>query len=258
MGKIRAILILRISLLFAVMAGYDFAHAQQLTASITTTNNWKASFSQAGGNLPSACYTLPFKVQISAGGNTTTIVCTITNVKQQQPEITSARVQVRTSPTGAWQNLPPNQQLNAVFSGTPPNGMQRLPAGLNNYEFRIEFTRTPNLSTQPSNRKLADYKVDAYYVAAGTPAFATPHNGTIDLGSGGSGGTRQQQGFAQQQRGSPISWNGPPVTTLRRKFNPKTGRVELAKNGIYSRIGYLNLKVKNLNRRQSLRNYRFR
>ena len=45
---------------------------------------------------------------------------------------------------------------------------------------------------------------------------------------------------------------------LKRRFNPKSGKVEVIKNGVISRIGYLNLIGKNLNRRQSLRNYRFR
>jgi len=74
----------------------------------------------------------------------------------------------------------------------------------------------------------------------------------------GSGSGSQQQGFAQQQRGTPIFWQGSPTTTLKTRFNPKTGRVELTMNGIISRKGYLNLMGKNFNRRQTLRNYRYR
>ena len=48
------------------------------------------------------------------------------------------------------------------------------------------------------------------------------------------------------------------VCILKRCFNPKSGKVELIKNGVIIRIGYLNLISKNLNRRQALRNYRFR
>jgi hypothetical protein len=252
-------LILRALLLIAFASLDEIAHAQ-LTASITTTNNWTASFQQAGSNLPTTCYGLPFKVQISSGGQTTTIVCTITNVKPQQPEITSARIQVRTSPTGAWQNLPPsNQPLTTIFSvNTPPSsGMRLLTAGPNNFDFRIEFTRATNLSPQPSNRRLATYKVDAFYTAGSNPhTFAAPHNGTIDLGTGGTGGRGgSQQGFAQQQRGTPISWKGPAVITLRRQFNPRTGRMETSSNGVFNRLGYLNLKG-NRTSRQALRNYR--
>ena len=74
----------------------------------------------------------------------------------------------------------------------------------------------------------------------------------------GSGSGSLQQGFAQQQRGTPIHWQGSPTTTLRRSFNPKTGRVEVTKNGVITRKGYLNLAGNNLNRRQVLRNYRYR
>ena len=103
------------------------------------------------------------------------------------------------------------------------------------------------MSTSPANRKLADYKVDAYFVWGNNPiTFATPHNGTVDLGVGGGAGP------------SGITWQGPAVITLRRKFNSKTGRVELIKNGIFNRLGYLNLKGKTLTRRQAPRNYRYR
>ena len=74
----------------------------------------------------------------------------------------------------------------------------------------------------------------------------------------GSGSGSLQQGFAQQQRGTPIHWQGTPTTTLRRSFNPKTGRVEVTKNGVITRKGYLNLQGSQLNRRQILRNYRYR
>ena len=74
----------------------------------------------------------------------------------------------------------------------------------------------------------------------------------------GSGSGSLQQGFAQQQIGTPITWKGPPVTTLRRQFNPQTGRVEVTKNGVITRKGYLNLAGNKLNRRQVLRNYRYR
>jgi hypothetical protein len=74
----------------------------------------------------------------------------------------------------------------------------------------------------------------------------------------GSGSGSLQQGFAQQQRGTPIFWQGLPTTTLRKRFTPKTGRVETTKNGVITRKGYLNFMGKNLNRRQALRNYLYR
>jgi hypothetical protein len=74
----------------------------------------------------------------------------------------------------------------------------------------------------------------------------------------GSGSGSLQQGFAQQQRGTPIFWQESPTTTLRRRFNPKTGRGEVTKNGVITRKGYLNLAGNKLNRRQALRNYRYR
>jgi len=71
-------------------------------------------------------------------------------------------------------------------------------------------------------------------------------------------GFGQQLGFAQQQSGTPIRWQGSPTTTLKTRFNSNTGRMEMTMNGIISRKGYLNLTGKNLNRRQVLRNYRYR
>ncbi len=75
----------------------------------------------------------------------------------------------------------------------------------------------------------------------------------------GSQQTFQQQWailLGQQQLGR-ISGRGTTMI-LKRRFNPKIGKVELIKNGVISRLGYLNLKGKNLNRRQALRNYRYR
>ena len=47
------------------------------------------------------------------------------------------------------------------------------------------------------------------------------------------------------------------VTTLRRKFNPKTGKIEVIKNGVYTHRGYNNLlNGGHLNQRQFLRRYR--
>ena len=74
----------------------------------------------------------------------------------------------------------------------------------------------------------------------------------------GTTGANSTNGFAQQQRGTPYLWQGSSTAVLRSRFNPKTGIVELTMNGIISRKGYLNLMGKNLNRRQALRNYRYR
>ena len=49
-----------------------------------------------------------------------------------------------------------------------------------------------------------------------------------------------------------------PERLLEKLCNPKSDKVEVIKNGVISRLGYLNLKSKNLNRRQGLRNYRYR
>ncbi len=73
----------------------------------------------------------------------------------------------------------------------------------------------------------------------------------------GSGSGSLQQGFAQQQRGAPIYWQGSPTTILRKRFNHNTGRTEVTKNGVITRRGYLNLLGGQLNRRQILRNYRY-
>jgi len=75
----------------------------------------------------------------------------------------------------------------------------------------------------------------------------------------GSQQTFQQQWaiLLQQQQLGRISGRGTTMI-LKRRFNPKSGKVEVIKNGVISRLGYLNLKGKNLNRRQVLRNYRYR
>ena len=75
---------------------------------------------------------------------------------------------------------------------------------------------------------------------------------------GGQQSTQQQWAILlQQQQMGRISGRGTTMI-LKRRFNPKSGKVELIKNGVISRLGYLNLKGKNLNRRQALRNYRYR
>jgi hypothetical protein len=68
---------------------------------------------------------------------------------------------------------------------------------------------------------------------------------------------QQWQQLQQQQLGTRIQGRG-TCTFLQTRFNPKTGNVELTMNGVISRSGFLNLQVKDLNRRQALRNYRYR
>ena len=62
-----------------------------------------------------------------------------------------------------------------------------------------------------------------------------------------------------QQQGASGTQLHRPTTVLRMRFNPKTGKMEVIKNGVISRRGFKNFQGKKLNRRQSLRsNYRFR
>ena len=71
--------------------------------------------------------------------------------------------------------------------------------------------------------------------------------------TGSQQNTQQQWAILmQQQQMGRISGRGTTMI-LKRRFNPKSGKVELIKNGVISRLGYLNL-----NRRQALRNYRYR
>ena len=69
---------------------------------------------------------------------------------------------------------------------------------------------------------------------------------------------KQQQWQQMQQLGNRVQWQGAPTTTLKARFNPKTGKMELIQNGVITRKGYLNLVGGSLNRRQTLRNYRYR
>ena len=92
--------------------------------------------------------------------------------------------------------------------------------------FTVSYTNT--LSTNSIN--FARLKFDCNVTNVKTPIEVTSHS--------------------IQVRGSAIF--------LRRRFNPKTGKVEVIQNGVISRSGYLNLSGNKLNRRQALRNYRYR
>jgi hypothetical protein len=69
-----------------------------------------------------------------------------------------------------------------------------------------------------------------------------------------------QQTQQQPQQTQQVMVQGPGlVTTLRRNFNPKTGRMEVVKNGIISNKGFLNFEgISTQNRRKHLRSYRLR
>ena len=98
----------------------------------------------------------------------------------------------------------------------------------------------------------------------GAGANVSTHVITVNITRCGSQQQSPQQQSPQRQWGqlhgqySRISVLRGTVCILRRRFNPKTGVIEVAKNGVISHRGYLNLQAKNLNRRQALRNYRFR
>ena len=67
-------------------------------------------------------------------------------------------------------------------------------------------------------------------------------------------GPQQQSGGI----GSRVQGRGSAVI-LRRRYNPRRGRVEIVKHGIISQTGFLNLQNTSLqNRRKALRNYRSR
>ena len=162
-------------------------------------------------------------------------------VQGRQPRFVSQ------SPNGQWgstfpPNMPPSGDGDPAFycnavRGAAPNGPI---IGIQGSNWVVDIFLDDNL------------RGNAAFWRARQPATY------VWLIDDGSGSGSQQQGFAQQQRGTPIHWQGSPTTTLKTRFNPKTGRVEVTKNGVITRKGYLNLAGNKLNRRQVLRNYRYR
>jgi len=128
--------------------------------------------------------------------------------------------------------------------------------------YRVEYT-----ATNPSGSATAVLLITVTVPGTSAQQQAQNQGGVQQNQSGtqqnqnqtGSQQTFQQQWqqLQQQQLGTRLSGRGTTVI-LRRRFNPKSGKVELIKNGVISRIGYLNLIGKDLNRRQTLRNYRNR
>ncbi len=146
------------------------------------------------------------------------------------------------------------------------------------------------MAPTPIPRKLADYVLRVTTIGGVGPVPVSSGSGQVWLRQQQQqqgGGQQQQQGGGQQQ-GQQQQTNQPPTLQqqqlrpnkfparpqqqqvgtriqgrgsaifLRRRFNPKTGKVEVIQNGVISRSGYLNLSGNKLNRRQALRNYRYR
>ena len=240
MGKLRVILILVI-LLGKINTQAQFVQATVTFNSNSLTNDFVVPYNVASSNWPSVAPPAIF---------TKTFVLTGSN---PDPIVNFSWVN---GGGGLWVENSRNQ----VMSWTT-----RWPAGTYTMRFwNMGIHTSPLLKDPQSYNWVVDtVRITTNQGQLGQPAGASATWRTkrqIPQGQGLLPQQQQQtpqQQWGQMQQHGRISGRGTTVI-LRRRFNPKSGKVELIKNGVISRIGYLNLIGKNLNRRQSLRNYRFR
>ena len=267
MGKIRAILMI------VIFSGATNAFSQnQIVFSrtnISITNPlrpvWRIESTALGAGLSSP-YKAFFYISINAPAGATVqnvrFTWNIRNVDTTNPEVRDGQ------PFGvgpAGRTVMQSAGLNGSSgAGGIKNGGGWSPNqnyGPIELQFRL---RAGGIQPSPAPRKLADFTIVTEATINGQTVTAPPEAGEIWLGSLQQQQQQQQrtpqqqwQQLQQQQLGTRIQGRG-FTTTLYTRFNPKTGIVEVTKNGIISHRGFLNLQVKDLNRRQSLRNYRYR
>ena len=130
------------------------------------------------------------------------------------------------------QSLVGQGQVNRTFTGLTAAHFPTTPGA--RYTYQINATFTPQGGGAVINTT--------------TPITLILINGPPGgpVGPPGGGGQMSQQGYRSS-------------VTLLRRFNAKSGRVEVIKNGVFGRFGFLNIKsVSPQNRRKALRNYRYR
>ena len=114
------------------------------------------------------------------------------------------------------------------------------------------YFRDANQTTAIPGEVHGTYTVEAEFTINGQTYRSKVLTGTVKTAGASPPPPVQQQGASGTQFHR-------PTTVLRMRFNPKTGKMEVIKNGVISRRGFKNFQGKKLNSRQSLRsNYRFR
>lgn len=140
---------------------------------------------------------------------------------------------------------------------TPPRSYVNFPLPVNGSVFEARFRR-PGWGSTPSPAApipqtpgaiIGTYTIDAQVTIMGQTYNANQLTGTVRFAPASPPPPPpQQQMSGYKGYGS--------VVTLQRRFNPKSGKVEIIKNGVISRRGFFNFQSKNSNPRINLRNYR--
>jgi hypothetical protein len=272
MGKIRAILVVRI-LILIVFCTDEFAQAQP----------WRQAIAVKGTQKPSITPNIIAMCQRNAQG----VVNGAVNINRNTPSfnpngntlpmatflvILDGTSHTNLVHTGPSPPLPGPPRANKFARGGPgPIPGTTVVAFPDRAGFQVNLwksdittnsTHTVTFVATNSNGPTTNTVQIIITALNSTQQQAQNQSGGQQSQSQVQGGSQQQQRTPQQQWGQMqqygrISGRG-TVCILKRRFNPKSGKVELIKNGVVSRIGYLNLKGKNLNRRQALRNYRYR
>ena len=165
-----------------------------------------------------------------------------------------------------WARYTPNNNVVGQYglNGFPPGNFlpprvappapssDHLPLGSGTqFEIDVGFLRGNNQTTAIPGEVHGTYTVEAELTMNGRRYPSNVLTGTVKTAGASPPPPVQQQGASGTQLHR-------PTTVLRMRFNPKTGKMEVIKNGVISRRGFMNFQGKKLNHRQALRNYRFR
>ena len=236
-------------LILAFFLGGVYTHAQQPTAILTpTANNANgpirfAQFGTAQGGGWANAGQVNWRLSFANLPPNANVAATVT-VRYQPRQGNTSVVSFEIPPNTAQPGSPLTQTYN----------------GANN--FVITFNRNRN---DPGAQGLlcGTYTISVTFILNGQSG-----NGTaLETGDVKYAGTRLQQHQNQQNQQNQSVFPGPQqqsggigsrvqgrgsVVVLRRRYNPRSGTVEIIKNGIITRYGFLNFQGGN--RRQKLRN----
>ena len=277
MGKLRAIWILRI-LILIVFSAYEIAQAQA----------WMQAIAVKGTQKP----TITLNIMAMCLRNSQGVVNGAVNIDRNTPSfnpnggglpmasfmtILDGTSHTNLVHTGPSPPLPGPPRANKFWRSGPapaPGGTARpfpdradFNINLLKSDITTNSTHTVTFVATNSNGSTTN-TVQIIITALNNTQQQAQNQGGVQQNQSGTQQTQNQTGsqqtfqqqwqqLQQQQLGTRIQGRG-FTTTLHTRFNPKTGKVEVSKNGIISHRGFLNLQVKDLNRRQSLRNYRHR
>jgi hypothetical protein len=254
MSRLLAILFL------ALFLGELCTHAQQPTATLTATQNTAggvpyktAAFSTAPGGGWQNIAQVGWGLTYSNLPANATVVATVTVT--YQPVQGNTHVQTFTF-TGGNTVGPTGTATGTMNGATPPT-------------FAISFNRNPNgAPAAVPGLVCGTYTLNVAFTVNGQPGQAPQSqtgNVEFDLGvppplppqtNSVSGQQKTTFPGPQQQSGgigSLVTGRG-NVVVLKRVYNPRSGTVQVIKNGIITRYGFR--KFQGANPRQALRNYR--